>query len=148
MEMVKITLGAAGLMCSLLLALPPLVWGHCDTLEGPVVVDAKAALAKGDITPILKWIPAKEEAEAQAQAKAREVRFVQALCCPQCCWSGDCFAPQTFDHPFDHTCVSRTKRAPAPPTYTHALNHTDTESKMHIGILEQAKRRPSIMFRV
>ena len=46
------------------------------------------------------------------------------------------------------TLASRTKRAPAPPTYTHALNHTDTESKMHIGILEQAKRRPSIMFRV
>ena len=48
-----------------LLSLPPLVWGHCDTLEGPVVVDAKAALAKGDIAPVLKWIPAKEEAEVR-----------------------------------------------------------------------------------
>ncbi|MBI4871332.1 MAG: hypothetical protein HY814_07160 [Candidatus Riflebacteria bacterium] len=65
METVKISLGAAGLLLSLLLALPPLVWGHCDTLEGPVVVDAKAALAKGDITPVLKWIPAKQEGEVR-----------------------------------------------------------------------------------
>ena len=65
MEMVKISLGTAGLLVTLLLALPPLVWGHCDTLDGPVVIDAKAALAKGDITPVLKWIPAKEEGEVR-----------------------------------------------------------------------------------
>ena len=75
METAKISLGAAGLLVTFLLVLPPLVWGHCDTLEGPVVVDAKAALAKGDITPVLKWIPAKEEGEVRdAFAKALVVR--------------------------------------------------------------------------
>ena len=75
METAKISLGAAGLLVTFLLVLPPLVWGHCDTLEGPVVVDAKAALAKGDITPVLKWIPAKEEGEVRdAFAKTLVVR--------------------------------------------------------------------------
>lgn len=75
METVKISLGAVGLLVTFLLALPPLVWGHCDTLEGPVVVDAKAALAKGDITPVLKWIPSKEEGEVRdAFAKTLVVR--------------------------------------------------------------------------
>jgi hypothetical protein len=75
METVKLTVGVAGLVLSLLLMVPPLVWGHCDTLEGPVVVDAKAALAKGDVTPVLKWIPEKEEGEVrEAFAKALAVR--------------------------------------------------------------------------
>jgi len=75
MEVTKIFVGAAGMLVTFLLALPPLAWGHCDTLEGPVVVDAKAALAKGDITPVLKWIPAKEEAEVrEAFAKTLVVR--------------------------------------------------------------------------
>lgn len=79
METVRISIGAGGLvltlLMTLLLALPPLVWGHCDTLDGPVVVDARAALAKGDITQVLKWIPAKEEAEVrEAFAKTLVVR--------------------------------------------------------------------------
>jgi hypothetical protein len=75
METLKVSLGIAGLLSSMLFLLPPLVWGHCDTLDGPVVTDAKAALAKGDITPVLKWIPAKEEAEVrEAFAKTLAVR--------------------------------------------------------------------------
>jgi hypothetical protein len=75
MKMMKVSLGAAGLLATLLLALPQIAWGHCDTLEGPVVVDAKVALAKGDITPVLKWIPAKEEGEIRdAFAKTLVVR--------------------------------------------------------------------------
>ena len=65
MKKVGILLSTTGLLASVLLALPTLVRAHCDTLDGPVVVDAKAALAKGDITPVLKWIPAKEEAEVR-----------------------------------------------------------------------------------
>ncbi len=34
---------------------------HCDTLDGPVVADARRALAKGDITPLLKWVSADDE---------------------------------------------------------------------------------------
>lgn len=75
METARISIGAVGLLAALLLVLPPLAWGHCDTLEGPVVVDAKAALAKGDITPVLKWIPAAGEAEIRdAFAKTLGVR--------------------------------------------------------------------------
>src|SRR5689334_3210929 len=36
---------------------------HCDTLAGPVVADARAALEKKDVTPVLKWVPAANEQE-------------------------------------------------------------------------------------
>lgn len=39
---------------------------HCDTLDGPVIVDARAALASGDVTPVLKWIGKEREAEIKA----------------------------------------------------------------------------------
>jgi hypothetical protein len=34
---------------------------HCDTLDGPVVVTARAALDKGNVTPLLKWVRPEEE---------------------------------------------------------------------------------------
>jgi hypothetical protein len=75
MENARLYFGAGALLVSFLLIFPPLVWGHCDTLEGPVVTDAKAALSKGDNTPILKWIPAAKEADLKAVfAKALAVR--------------------------------------------------------------------------
>ncbi|HEY6008282.1 MAG TPA: DUF6448 family protein [Geobacteraceae bacterium] len=42
---------------------------HCDTLDGPVVVDAKAALQKGDVTPVLKWVKKADEAELKEAFK-------------------------------------------------------------------------------
>ena len=36
---------------------------HCDTLDGPVITTASAALEAGDVTPILKWVQAGQEAE-------------------------------------------------------------------------------------
>ncbi len=36
---------------------------HCDTMEGPVVKDAQAALDKGDVTAILKWVGKDKEDE-------------------------------------------------------------------------------------
>lgn len=51
------------------------VFAHCDTANGPVIPEAKAALAAGDATPILKWVmPADEEAVKTAFAKAVAVR--------------------------------------------------------------------------
>ncbi|HOX54489.1 MAG: DUF6448 family protein [Candidatus Omnitrophica bacterium] len=38
-------------------------FAHCDTMEGPVVKDAKIALEKSDITPVLKWVKPDREAE-------------------------------------------------------------------------------------
>jgi hypothetical protein len=34
---------------------------HCDTLDGPVVESARHALAAGDVTPLLKWVPINDE---------------------------------------------------------------------------------------
>jgi len=64
---------AAGL--GALLAAARGVYAHCDTLGGPVVTDARAALEKGDATPVLKWVKAENEAEAKsAFQKALAVR--------------------------------------------------------------------------
>ena len=50
-------------------------YAHCDTTGGPVIPEARAALEKGDVTPILKWIKADNEAEIKAAfAKAVVVR--------------------------------------------------------------------------
>lgn len=39
---------------------------HCDTLDGPVVADARAAFAKGDVMPVLKWVRSADEPEIRA----------------------------------------------------------------------------------
>jgi hypothetical protein len=45
------------------LAAPRPAAAHCDTMDGPVVADARLALEKGDVTPSLKWVRASDEAE-------------------------------------------------------------------------------------
>jgi Family of unknown function (DUF6448) len=42
-------------------AAPTAARAHCDTMDGPVVVEAMAALASGDVEPVLKWVPAESE---------------------------------------------------------------------------------------
>src|SRR5262245_18395464 len=44
------------------LAAPSPARAHCDTMDGPVVVEARAALASGDVEPVLKWVPPEGEA--------------------------------------------------------------------------------------
>jgi len=53
----------AVLLSGLWLAVPGSASAHCDTLDGPVVMTAKAALEKGDMTPVLKWVKKTDEAE-------------------------------------------------------------------------------------
>ena len=36
-------------------------FAHCDSMDGPVITEAKSALSKGDVTPLLKWVPAADE---------------------------------------------------------------------------------------
>jgi hypothetical protein len=48
------------------LFIPGIAWGHCDTLGGPVVADARLALDRGDVTPVLKWIKPEHESEIRA----------------------------------------------------------------------------------
>lgn len=38
---------------------------HCDSLNGPVVSAARAALQRGDVTPVLKWVTPAAEAEVR-----------------------------------------------------------------------------------
>lgn len=58
-----------------MLLLPHQALAHCDALDGPVIVDARAALAKGDVTPLLKWVAADDEAEIRtAFAQTQQVR--------------------------------------------------------------------------
>jgi len=41
-------------------------FGHCDTMDGPVILAAKAALEHQEITPVLKWVKPDDEAEVKA----------------------------------------------------------------------------------
>lgn len=49
-----------------------LALAHCDTLDGPVIQDARKALDSKDVTPVLKWVKQKEE-------KAVRAAFAKAL---------------------------------------------------------------------
>lgn len=49
-----------------LLVSPAAVRAHCDTLEGPVVTDARASLSQGDVAPVLKWVKVDDEPAVRA----------------------------------------------------------------------------------
>lgn len=53
----------------------PHVQAHCDSLDGPVIVDARAALEDGTPESVLKWVRAEDETTIRtAFAEARAVR--------------------------------------------------------------------------
>jgi len=54
------------LSMSLLLFVTVRADAHCDTMDGPVVKDAQAALAAGKVTGVLKWIRPQDEQEIKA----------------------------------------------------------------------------------
>ncbi len=60
-----------GAMC----VAPATARAHCDSLDGPVVMTAKAALDEGDVTQVLKWVQSGGEALIrEAFQKALKVR--------------------------------------------------------------------------
>jgi uncharacterized protein DUF6448 len=61
----------AGLFMAVAVAslIPGQVWAHCDSLEGPVVQDARLALEKGDPTPVLKWVNKEHEDDIRVAFK-------------------------------------------------------------------------------
>jgi hypothetical protein len=60
---------------TLTLTLASPAFAHCDAMDGPVIVEAQAALNSGNIAPLLKWVPASDEAALKASFnKTREVR--------------------------------------------------------------------------
>lgn len=52
-------------VCVCIWMFPAFAGAHCDTLDGPVVVAAKTAMGKEDITPVLKWVKKEDEKEIQ-----------------------------------------------------------------------------------
>ncbi len=59
----------------LALAFPVIARAHCDSLDGPVIQDARMALEKGNVTPVLKWVrPGDESQIREAFARAVAVR--------------------------------------------------------------------------
>ncbi len=61
---------------AIVLFLPQDALAHCDTMDGPVITDAKQALEKGDITPVLKWV--KREAEPEIKAAFQKALAVRS----------------------------------------------------------------------
>lgn len=66
----------AGIFTVLALGIPVSVFGHCDTVNGPVIAAARVALEKGDITSVLKWI--KKDAEPEVRAAFKKVLAVRS----------------------------------------------------------------------
>ena len=63
----QICQNSAVLVVTLMLSLiPAATRAHCDSLDGPVVSDARLALGKGDPTPVLKWVKPDQEDEIRA----------------------------------------------------------------------------------
>lgn len=65
------------LLASILLVLSATASAHCDSLDGPVIRDAIAALAKRDAAPVLKWV--KSEREEEIRAAFAQTIAVRAL---------------------------------------------------------------------
>jgi len=71
MKTMKMMLLCAGLV----VAAAGFARAHCDSLDGPVVLAAKAALESGSPAPVLAWVqPGDEAAIKEAFQKTREVR--------------------------------------------------------------------------
>ncbi len=63
---------ALGLLLTVLFRM---AFAHCDTMDGPVVLDARKALAQGNVNIILKWVqPASEIELAHVFKLALKVR--------------------------------------------------------------------------
>ncbi len=82
---------AVVIVCFNLLLTPRVVSAHCDTMDGPVVQDARKALETKDVTPVLKWVQVKDEksvkegfkkalaAQGKKQEQAAEKKFFESL---------------------------------------------------------------------
>ena len=65
----KISLLGISAFVAVFLADPHDVSAHCDTLDGPVIQDARKAIDARDITPVLKWVKPNDEKAVRAAFK-------------------------------------------------------------------------------
>lgn len=117
------------MMATMLLSARPAA-AHCDTLDGPVVQDARKALEQGTVTPILKWIRPHDEREIrEAFQKTLTVRAKGAD------------AQELADRYFFETLV-RVHRAGEGTSFT-GLKPADTEVEPGVAAADQALARGS-----
>lgn len=81
----------AVIIAALTLGMYSFAAAHCDTLDGPVIQDARKALDANDVTPVLKWVKQKDEkivrmsfakalsAKGKKKADAAENQFFATL---------------------------------------------------------------------
>lgn len=62
----KISLSGIAAVTALIITTPRNAAAHCDTLDGPVIQDARKAIDAKDITPILKWVKPQDEKAVKA----------------------------------------------------------------------------------
>ncbi|MBI2565935.1 MAG: hypothetical protein HYV63_02730 [Candidatus Schekmanbacteria bacterium] len=60
------TLLAACSLATLLAVEAPTARAHCDTMDGPIVSAARAALDRADLTPVLRWVRRDREPDISA----------------------------------------------------------------------------------
>ncbi len=63
MKKIVKTVLATGIVALTNFAMAGTAEAHCDGLDGPVIIEARSALEKKDVTPLLKWAPSKNEGE-------------------------------------------------------------------------------------
>jgi hypothetical protein len=67
--------GVCAVATAILVLAPGRANAHCETLDGPVVKEARTALASGNVMPVLKWVGKDLEPELRAAfARALSVR--------------------------------------------------------------------------
>lgn len=67
------------MILSLLILSTNVIFAHCDTMDGPVIKDAKTAIEKNNINYILKWIQPQDENELKnAFLLAMKVRILNS----------------------------------------------------------------------
>ncbi len=68
-------LSSVAILLIMTLGIVSVAAAHCDTLDGPVIQDARKALDIEDVTPVLKWVRDKDEKVVRASsARALSVR--------------------------------------------------------------------------
>lgn len=69
----------AVIIFSVLLFSSILTFAHCDTMEGPLITDAKKAISQNNVNIVLKWVPAASETEIKdAFSQTMKVRVLNS----------------------------------------------------------------------
>src|SRR5512138_3210950 len=75
----KLKIKIIGILAIGLLAMNGVLYAHCDTMEGPLIADAKKAMEQNNVNYALKWVPVANENEIrEAFNLAMRVRGLSA----------------------------------------------------------------------